>query len=86
MYVQLINGTIPPKFQASHHCTAAEKAGLKPPLENQSSSISGKGASCGIQCNAGKINPYLLIMTLDFDMCRVNFDSQMASSVVRIDN
>jgi hypothetical protein len=53
VYVQLINGTVPPKFQASHHCTAAEKANLKPPSENQSA----KEPSCGIQCNAGKINP-----------------------------
>jgi hypothetical protein len=35
VYVQLINGTVPPKFQVSHHCTAAEKAGPKPPSENQ---------------------------------------------------
>jgi hypothetical protein len=41
VYIQVINGTAPPKFQASHHCSAAEKAGLKAPLENQSNSMLG---------------------------------------------
>jgi hypothetical protein len=30
VYVQLVNST-PPTFDATHHCAAAEKAGLKPP-------------------------------------------------------
>jgi hypothetical protein len=31
VYVQLVNGTkYPPVFNATHHCTAADKAGLKP--------------------------------------------------------
>jgi hypothetical protein len=41
VYVTLVNGTVPPKFQASHHCSAADKAGLKPPSENISNSSSG---------------------------------------------
>ena len=38
VYVTLVNSTkSPPVFDATHHCTAAEKAGLKPPSTTTSS-------------------------------------------------